>query len=118
IQQAAITQLEKVAAARVHSPANTDLNESGCRTPHTPHPDYDKEQIKRYLVRVVAGYEAVERRLQLPGSHDKLRGKRRFRAVAFVAVTAARMAFVVRRRMDVRAYAAHAVLQDTPRART
>ncbi|CAH2093300.1 unnamed protein product [Euphydryas editha] len=66
---------------------------------------------KRYLQRVLAGYAELERRLRLTAPAPPVRGLKRFKCVAWAAVAAARMAFLVRRREQARALAAAALLR-------
>ncbi|XP_052743541.1 early endosome antigen 1 [Bicyclus anynana] len=67
---------------------------------------------KRYLQRVLAGYSELERKLRPPHT-PPARGLKRFKCVAWAAVAAARMSFLVRRRESTRALAANALFRST-----
>ncbi|XP_045522748.1 pericentrin-like isoform X3 [Pieris brassicae] len=74
---------------------------------------------KRYLQRVVTGFQEIERSLT-PAGHvsPQLSGKRRFRCIVRVVVTVIRMQYLVRRRHHVRSVAAACLLRDVHDAPT
>ncbi|CAH4029831.1 unnamed protein product [Pieris brassicae] len=74
---------------------------------------------KRYLQRVVTGFQEIERSLT-PAGHvsPQLTGKRRFRCIVRVVVTVIRMQYLVRRRHHVRSVAAACLLRDVHDAPT
>ncbi|CAK1555489.1 unnamed protein product [Leptosia nina] len=69
---------------------------------------------KRYLQRVIAGFQEIEMKL-MPATNNttQLRGRRRFRCIVNVVVTVIRMGYLVRRRQHVRSVAAACLLRDT-----
>ncbi|XP_022116002.2 A-kinase anchor protein 9 isoform X2 [Pieris rapae] len=75
---------------------------------------------KRYLQRVVTGFQEIERSLT-PAGHinsPKLSGKRRFRCIVRVIVTVIRMQYLVRRRHHVRSVAVACLLREVHDAPT
>ncbi|XP_063536956.1 pericentrin-like [Cydia strobilella] len=66
---------------------------------------------KRYLQRVVAGYNELERSLRLTRTPERSTGKKRFKCVATCVIVVLRMSFLVRRRAQLRALSATAILR-------
>ncbi|XP_063626258.1 golgin subfamily B member 1 [Cydia splendana] len=66
---------------------------------------------KRYLQRVVAGYNELERSLRLTRAPEQSTGKKRFKCVATCVIVVLRMGFLVRRRAQLRALSAAAILR-------
>ncbi|XP_063365832.1 227 kDa spindle- and centromere-associated protein-like [Cydia amplana] len=66
---------------------------------------------KRYLQRVVAGYNELERSLRLTRAPEQSTGKKRFKCVAMCVIVVLRMGFLVRRRAQLRALSATAILR-------
>ncbi|XP_026322755.1 putative leucine-rich repeat-containing protein DDB_G0290503 isoform X2 [Hyposmocoma kahamanoa] len=67
---------------------------------------------KRYLQRVLAGYNEFEKSLRIPSRGvEASRGKKRFKCIATVVIIVLRMGFLVRRRQHVRALSANCILR-------
>ncbi|CAG9788961.1 unnamed protein product [Diatraea saccharalis] len=67
---------------------------------------------KRYLQRVLAGHQALERQLR-PRVPDTPPTNRRFKCVALAVVVVLRMGFLVRRRHHMRTLSAQCILRNT-----
>ncbi|XP_047522150.1 golgin subfamily A member 4 isoform X4 [Pieris napi] len=148
IQNSAISQLKQELSAvpKLQKPAELDDTRYLMESPRpqifrTPIPNDEKEHAirhlqgrclrleswrkalvwqKRYLQRVVTGFQEIERSLT-PAGHintPQLSGKRRFRCIVRVVVTVIRMQYLVRRRHHVRSVAAACLLRDVHDAPT